>query len=89
MNTITFVLGRDHYSATLYIRRKVREGGMANRFRNITNPNTVRGLRSTEKTTVEFVFLDGAYLNRRYSEFRTELNHRQAADAGIVERKDW
>lgn len=88
MNTITFVLGRNHYSATLYIRRKVREGAPANQFRNITNPNTVRGLRSTEKTTVEFVVLGGAHFNKRYVEFRTELDHRQAADAGIVEQRD-
>jgi len=88
MNTITFVLGRDHYSATLYIRRKVREGAPANQFRNITNPNTVRGLRSTEKTTIEFVFLVGCELNRKYSEFYTEVGYRQAAGAGIVIRKD-
>ena len=88
MNIITFVLGRNHHSATLYIRRKVREGVLANRFRNITNPNTVKSLRSTENTTIEFVFLDGAQFNKRYAEFRTELQYRQTAEAGIVERKD-
>lgn len=88
MGTITFVLGRDHYSATLYIRRKVRDGAPANQFRNITNPNTVRKLRSTENTTVEFVFLPGSDLNRKYADFRKELDERKLSNAGIVEGND-
>lgn len=88
MNTLTFVLGRDHYHATRYIRKRVANGEPANRFRNITNPKTVKGLRSTENTTIEFVILDGAVYSDKYHEFRLELDMKKISQAGIIEIKD-
>lgn len=85
MGILTFVLGYDHYCATLYIRERVYKGDEPNRFRNITNPHTLRGLRSTEKTSIELVLLPNWVRGRRGDEFALEIQNLRSKGAGIVE----
>lgn len=85
MGTLTFVLGYNHYCATLYIRERVHKGDEPNRFRNITNPHTLRGLRSTEKTTIELVLLPNWRRGRKGPEFELEIQNLRSKSAGIVE----
>lgn len=88
MNILTFVLGPTHYAATLYIRKRVHnglEGDVPNRFRNITNPNTLLGLRSTENTTIELVLLYGWQKGPKAEEFYNNIKSLRTKHAGIVE----
>lgn len=86
MNKITFVYGLCHADANQYIRRMVQKTGRAaNSFRNITNPDTLRGLKSTENTTIEFVWLRRCACNPRFREMQQAMQDRRTAEAGIVE----
>ena len=83
MGTLTFVLGPTHYCATLYIRDRVRKGDEANRFRNITNPNSLRGLRATENTKIELVLMVGWWRAPKADEFAIQMDGLRARNSGV------
>lgn len=84
---ITFVYGASHYQATQYIREKARGGQDPNTYRNITNPQSVRGLKSSENTQIEFIWLRGCEVNRTYHEMCHMVSQRQEAGAEILEMR--
>ena len=84
--TLTFVYGATHYQATLWIRARIASGDLQNaNSRNITNPETLRGIRSTENTTIQFVWLRGCEANKTHKQFVDMMQQRQVSGANIKE----
>ena len=89
MKILTFVFGPSYMIAADYIRSRVSAFKLnPNDFRNITNPQSLRGLKSTENTKIRFIWLDGCRRQRDYFEMKDMLAAAQASGANIEEIKD-
>lgn len=87
--TLTFVFGPTHFLADQYIRKQVAQGTLRNAdCRNITNPDSLRGLKATENTSIRFVWLKGCRRHRMYGRFKIMMAQRQFSDANIQEVED-